>query len=80
MSEWHTVANPGPCPWGCGRRTTHVAEWPAGAVDIVDDDGSHPFDGQVRTYACADDAMKITTYQCSVGTDVVVREVGEGNW
>ncbi len=80
MSEWSTVARPGECPWGCGQRTTHVVEWPAGAVDVVDDDGdARPFDGQVRTYACADDATKIVTYQHSVGIDVVIREVGEEN-
>ena len=55
--------------------------WPPGRVEVVDDDGVlRPFDGQIRTYACADDAAKIETYQHSVGTDVVVREVGEGNW
>jgi hypothetical protein len=56
-------------------------EWPPGEVEINDrdDGGSRPFDGQVRTYACADDAMKMDIYQRSVGVDVVIREVGEGN-
>lgn len=79
--RWRTIAPSGPCPWDCGNRTTHVVEWPPGQVEINDDDGGgpRPFDGQVRTYACADDAMKIEAYQHSIGVDVVVREAGEGN-
>lgn len=79
--RWRTVARPGPCTWGCGLRTTHVVEWPAGQVEIGDDVSGEvrPFDGQVRTYACADDAMKIQEYQQSIGVDVVVREDGEGS-
>lgn len=79
--RWLTIAPPGPCPWGCGNRTTHVVEWPPGLVEIndKDDGGLRPFDGQVRTYACALDAMKIETYQRSMGVDIVVREVQEGN-
>lgn len=77
--RWRTIAPSGRCSWGCGKRTTHVVEWPPGSVETNDSRGGpRPFDGQVRTYACADDAMKIEVYQRSIGVDVVVREVGEG--